>query len=239
MTAAHDTAGGDARPFAEQPNGETLRGELSGDQTAAVDLGGDLREEIRSGVGRAPEPMGTFVGATDAFGVAASFRGESTDLTYVVADPAELDVETVRVLASEVESLEASTIEDVGVSRDGRAFVATAEADTDALLESHVGVLRANRPSRRSTAPNVALAVERTADDRVPVVHEGGEAVERPLVVTYQGRERSHEEPWRETPITAGDTFVSWREASPDAIVRVVWLGEDGSAAATLERATV
>lgn len=44
--------------------------------------------------------MGTVVGATDAFGVAASFRGESTDLTYVVADPAELDVETVRELAS-------------------------------------------------------------------------------------------------------------------------------------------
>lgn len=112
-------------------------------------------------------------------------------------------------------------------------------ADTDALLESHFGVLGANRPSRRSPAPNVALAVERTADDRMRVVIERGEAVERPLVVAYRGRERSREEPWRETPITAGDAFVSRRGASPDATVRVVWRSEDGSAAATLERATV
>lgn len=240
VAAALEAADGDAPAFAERPNGETLQAELSGDVTAAVDLGGDLREEFRADVGDAPGPMGAVVGATDAFGVGATFRGETTDLTYVlVADPGELDVETVRELASAVESLEESTIEDVSVSRDGRAVVATAEADTDALLASHVGVLRANRRSRRATAPNVSLGVERTDEDRVRVVHRAGDAVEEPLVVAYEGRDRPREERWGETPITAGDAFVSRREARPDATVRVVWRSEDGSAAATLARATV
>ncbi|PSQ14711.1 hypothetical protein BRC99_02410 [Halobacteriales archaeon QS_7_69_60] len=178
-----------------------------------------------------------------AFGFDATFEGETTALTYAaVADSEELDLETVRSFLDEVEETEGSSIEDVSVSRDGRAVVASAEADTGTLVESHNRALFGSPERTQPTLPSVSFEIERTADDRVRVTHESGDAVERPLTIRFDavggdGTEGTADEIWRDTPITAGDEYVTRNEASAQSEVRIIWSSED--AAGTLATATV
>jgi hypothetical protein len=76
------------------------------------------------------------------------------------------------------------------------------------------------------------------------VIHETGEAVGRPLAVRFDAvepdsTEGTADEIWNDTPIRAGDEYVTRNEAQAEATVRVIWSSEDGSVADTLARATV
>lgn len=238
-------AEGDAERFGDRENASTLRSELDGDVTAAVDVGADVRESLGESFGAERESLARIVESVQAFGFDATFEGDTTALTYAaVADPEELDLETVRSFLEEVESTEGSSIGDVSVSRDGRAVVASAAADTRRLIESHREALSGPEERTRPTLPQVAFSIERTADDRVRVTHDGGDGVERPLTIRFEavradGTAGVADETWRDTPITAGDEYVTRNEASAGATVRVIWSSEDGSTAGTLARATV
>ena len=125
-----------------------------------------------------------------------------------------------------------------------RSVVASAEADTGTLVESHSEALFGPAERRQPTSPRVSLGIERTADDRVRVIHETGEAVGRPLAVRFDavepdGTEGTADEIWNDTPIRAGDEYVTRNEAQAEATVRVIWSSEDGSMVDTLAQATV
>ena len=111
----------------------------------------------------------------------------------------------------EVEETEGSSIEDVSVSRDGRAVVASAEADTETLVESHSEALFGQAERRQPTPPQVSFGIERTADCRVRVTHEGRDAVERPLLIS--STPSSPTAP-REPPTRSGSTRPSGRATS-------------------------
>ena len=123
-------------------------------------------------------------------------------------------------------------------------MVASAEADTETLVESHSEALFGPVDQTQPTSPRVSFGIERTADDRVDVAHETGDAVERPLLIRFDavepdGTEGTADEIWIDTPITAGDEYVTSNEAQTEATVRVIWSSEDGSVAKMLARATV
>lgn len=230
---------GDATPFTDRKNGETLRDALSGDAAVAVDLGSEWRQELGSGFGSEENALGTIIGTTQAFGLDATFQGETTALSYVVvADPEELDVETVRSFLQEAREAEGNSFDDVSVSRDGRAIVASTSMATEALLDTHESVLFGRRDRVQQTAPSVALSAERTDDDRVRLTHVGGDSVER-LEVRYEGVERMRSEVWTGDPISAGDTHLTDHQVDAEGTVTVVWRSEDGTQASTLFRTTV
>jgi hypothetical protein len=243
--AALAAESGDAERFGDREDAATVRSELDGDVRAAFELGAEFRRDLSENLGGDRESLARIVESVQAFGFDATFEGETTALTYAaVADSEELDLETVRSFLDEVEETEGSSIEDVSVSRDGRAVVASAEADTETLVESHSEALFFPSERRQPTPPLVSFGIERTADDRVRVTHEGGDAVERPLAIRFDavepdGTEGTADEVWIDTPITAGDAYVTRNEAQAEATVRVIWSSEDGSVARTLARATV
>ena len=243
--AALAAESGDAERFGDREDAATLRSELDGDVRAAFELGAELRGDLSENLGGDRESLARIVESVQAFGFDATFEGETTALTYAaVADSEELDLETVRSFLDEVEEMEGSTIEDVSVSRDGRAVVASAEADTGTLVESHSRALFDPVDQPQSTSPIVSFEIERTADDRVRVTHNSGDTIERPLAVRFDavepdGTEGTADEIWNDTPIRAGDEYVTRNEAQAEATVRVIWSSEDGSVADTLARATV
>ena len=243
--AALAAESGDAERFGDREDAATLRSELDGDVRAAFELGAEFRRDLNENLGGDREALARIVESVQAFGFDATFEGETTALTYAaVADSEALDLETVRSFLDEVESTEGSSIEDVSVSRDGRAVVASAEADTGTLVESHSRALFGPTERRQATPPQVSFGIERTADDRVRVTHEGGDAVERPLAVRFDavepdGTEGTADEVWGDTPIQAGDEYVTRNEASAESEVRVIWSSEDGSVVDTLAQATV
>jgi hypothetical protein len=243
--AALAAESGDAERFGDREDAATLRSELDGDVRAAFELGAEFRRDLSENLGGDRESLARIVESVQAFGFDATFEGETTALTYAaVADSEELDLETVRSFLDEVEETEGSSIEDVSVSRDGRAVVASAEADTETLVESHSEALFFPSERRQPTPPLVSFGIERTADDRVRVTHEGGDAVERPLAIRFDavepdGTEGTADEIWSDTPIQAGDEYVTRNEAQAEATVRVIWSSEDGSVADTLAQATV
>jgi hypothetical protein len=243
--AALAAESGDAERFGDREDAATVRSELDGDVRAAFELGAEFRRDLSENLGGDRESLARIVESVQAFGFDATFEGETTALTYAaVADSEELDLETVRSFLDEVEETEGSSIEDVSVSRDGRAVVASAEADTETLVESHSEALFFPSERRQPTPPLVSFGIERTADDRVRVIHEGGDAVERPLTIRFDavepdGTEGTAEEIWSDTPVQAGDEYVTGNEASAGSVVRVIWSSEDGSVADTLAQATV
>jgi hypothetical protein len=243
--AALAAESGDAERFGDREDAATVRSELDGDVRAAFELGAEFRRDLSENLGGDRESLARIVESVQAFGFDATFEGETTALTYAaVADSEELDLETVRSFLDEVEETEGSSIEDVSVSRDGRAVVASAEADTGTLVESHSEALFFSSERRQPTPPQVSFGIERTADDRVRVTHEGGDAVERPLAIRFDavepdGTEGTADEIWNDTPIRAGDEYVTRNEAQAEATVRVIWSSEDGSVADTLAQATV
>ena len=243
--AALAAENGDAERFGDREDAATLRSELGGDVRAALEVGAEFRRDLSESLGEGRESLARIVESVQAFGFDATFEGETTALTYAaVADSEELDRETVRSFLDEVESTEESTIGDVSVSRDGRAVVASAEADTRTLVESHSRALFGSPERTQPTLPQVAFSIERTADDRVRVTHDGGDAVERPLAIKFDavgadGTEGTADEIWGDTPITAGNEYVTRNEASAESEVRVIWSSEDGSVAGTLAQATV
>lgn len=245
-----DALEGDAPTFVERRNGAVLRRELSGDLVAAVDPGPGAREELRSAF--EDGEFAAVVEATAAFGIDATFDGDRTDVTYVlVADESEVDVDTVREVADAIEASDESTIEDVSVSRDGRAIIATAEVATGDLFESHGAALRAIDPERgddqvRRTAPNATFRFE--YDDGVlAVTHAGGDSVPAAELylagdVTYETGDGS----WAATGgaddvVSAGhsvsvggpDSGYDWAGQPGEGKVRVLW-DADGSTPATL-----
>jgi hypothetical protein len=243
--AALAAESGDAERFGDREDAATVRSELDGDVRAAFELGAEFRRDLSENLGGDRESLARIVESVQAFGFDATFEGETTALSYAaVADSEELDLETVRSFLDEVEETEGSSIEDVSVSRDGRAVVASAEADTETLVESHTEALFGPVDQPQSTSPKVSFGIERTDDDRVRVTHEGGDAVERPLAIRFDavepdGTEGTADEIWSDTPIQAGDEYVTRNEAQAEATVRVIWSSEDGSVANTLARATV
>jgi hypothetical protein len=243
--AALAAESGDAERFGDREDAATVRSELDSDVRAAFELGAEFRRGLSENLGGDREPMARIIESVQAFGFDATFEGETTALSYAaVADPEELDLETVRSFLDEVEATEDSSIEDVSVSRDGRAVVVSAEADTGTLVESHAEALFGTTERRQPTPPQPSVGIERTADERVGVTHEGGETVERPLAIRFDavepdGTEGTADEIWSDTPIRAGDEYVSRNEAQAEATVRVIWSSEDGSVATTLAKATV
>jgi hypothetical protein len=243
--AALAAESGDAERFGDREDAATVRSELDGDVRAAFELGAEFRRDLSENLGGDRESLARIVESVQAFGFDATFEGETTALTYAaVADSEELDLETVRSFLDEVEETEGSSIEDVSVSRDGRAVVASAEADTRTLVESHSRALFGSPERTQPTLPQVSFEIERTDDDRVRVTHDGGKTIERPLAVRFDavepdGTEGTADEIWRDTPITAGDEYVTRNEASAESEVRVIWSSEDGSAAGTLATVTV
>ena len=243
--AALAAESGDAERFGDREDAATLRSELDGDVRAAFELGAEFRRDLSENLGGDRESLARIVESVQAFGFDATFEGETTALTYAaVADSEELDLETVRSFLDEVESTEGSSIEDVSVSRDGRAVVASAEADTGTLVESHSEALFGPTDQPQSMSPTVSFGIERTADDRVRVTHEAGKTIERPLAVRFDavesdGTEGTADEIWNDTPIQVGDEYVTRNEASAESEVRVIWSSEDGSVADTLAQATV
>lgn len=236
--AAIAAGAGDAAPFADRKNGETLRAELSGDVTVAVDLGSEWRRELESGFGSRDDALGTIVGAAQAFGLDATFGEETTDLTYVViADPEELDVETVRGFVEQARSSEGTSFGEVSVSRDGRAIVASTSVATGALLNSHESVLSGGSRGVERTAPNVSFEAERTDDGRVRLTHRAGDSLDA-VEVVYDGVGGRRREIWTGDPISAGDTHVTGEAVADGGSVTVVWRSEDGSQASTLFQAS-
>ena len=235
----------DAERFGDREDAATLRLELDGDVRAAFELGAEFRGDLSENLGGDRESLARIVESVQAFGFDATFEGDTTALTYAaVADSEELDLETVRSFLDEVESTEGSSIEDVSVSRDGRAVVASAEADTGTLVESHRKALFGPVDQPQSTPPTVYFEIERRADDRVLVIHDRGDTIERPLAVRFDavepdGTEGTADEIWNNTPIRAGDGYVTRDEAQAEATVRVIWSSEDGSVTDTLAQATV
>lgn len=228
---------GEAAPFTDRENGETLHAELSGDVSVAVDLGSEWRQELGSGFAAGEDSLRTIVESTQAFGLDATFQGETTELSYVVvADPEELDVETVREFLQQAREAEGTGFDDVSVSRDGRAIVATTSVDTALLLDTHENAFFGRSSGPERTAPNVALSAEQTDEGRVQVTHVGGDSVER-LEVVYDGVDGRRQETWTGDPISAGDTYVTDAEVADGGSVRVVWVSEDGNQSATLFRA--
>ena len=239
VAAAQAAGAGDATPFTERENGETLHEELSGDVTVAVDLGAEWRQDLGRGFGRRLDSLETIVGATQAFGLDVTFRGETTDLRYVVvADPEELDVEAVREFLEQARQSEVTSFEEVSVSRDGRAIVATTSMATDAIRQTHENILFGRSQRVERTAPNATFGVERTDDDRARVTHQGGDGVER-LQVVYESPDGRLIETWRGDRISAGDSYVTDRQVAADGTVRVVWESEDGRHVSTLAAATL
>lgn len=237
-----DALAGDAPTFVDREDGATVLGHLSGDATAAVEFGADVREEVRSEF--ADSDFATIVEATAAFGVDVTFHGASTALTYVlVADEEALNVGTVRSVAEAIEDSEESTIEDVSVSRDGRAILASATVETRDLLESHVAALGALDPRYGDrideTAPNVTFAFD-YRDGVLTVMHDGGDSVRAADLylrgdVTYERGDGS----WAETggtadEVTAGDAVTvggsgsgyAWAGQPGEGRVRVIWDAE-------------
>ena len=239
VAAAQAAGAGDAAPFTDRENGETLHEELSGDVTVAVDLGAEWRRELGSGFGSRDDSLGSIVESTQAFGLDVAFQGETTELSYVVvADPEELDVETVRGFLEDVRESEGTSFDEVSVSRDGRAIVATTSVDTETLLDSHENALFGRRDRVQQTAPNVVFGAERTDDDRGRLTHEGGDSLEE-VEVAYEGVEETRVETWTGDPISAGDTYVTERQVAAEGTVTVIWRSEDGDQASTLFRATL
>lgn len=238
VAAAIAAGAGEAAPFTDRENGETLHGVLSGDVSVAVDLGADWRQELGSGFGSGADSLGSIVESTQAFGLDVTFQGETTELSYVVvADPEELDVETVREFLQQVRETEGTGFEDVSVSRDGRAIVASTTIETAQLLATHEDVLfgRSSEPER--TTPAVSFDAERTDDGRVQLTHVSGDSVER-LEVVYDGVDGRREETWNGDPIAAGNRYVTDAEVADGGTVTVVWRSEDGDQASTLFQAT-
>ena len=66
-----------------------------------------------------------------------------------------------------------------------------------------------------------------------------GRSMVRFDAVGADGTEGTADEIWRDTPITAGDEYVTRNEASAESEVRVIWSSEDGSVSDTLAQATV
>lgn len=244
-----DVLADEAPAFGDRENGATLQGALSGDVTGAVDLGADVHEEVRSGF--EDSEFASVIEATTAFGVDATFHGGTTDMTYVlVAAEDELDVETVRDVADAIEDSEESTIQDVSVSRDGRAILASAEVETRELFESHTAALEALGPHRHDrvdeTAPNATFGFS-YADGVLEVMHDGGDSVRAGDLyltgdVTYETGDGS----WAETGgtgdvVTAGTSVAvggsgsgyAWAGQPGEGEVRVLW-DADGSTPTTM-----
>lgn len=249
VDAGLDALAGDAPAFGDRGDGGTVQEHLAGDATVAVDFGGDVREEVRSEF--ADSDFATVVEATASFGVDVTFHGSTTELTYVlVADEEALDVATVRSVADAVVDSEATTIEDVSVSRDGRAILASAEVDTRDLLESHVAALGTLDPQYDDrvgeTAPNAVFAFD-YRDGVLTVTHAGGESVTAADLylrgdVAYETGDGS----WAGTggtgdEVTAGDAVTvggsasgyAWAGQPGAGSVRVIWDAE-GSTTTTL-----
>jgi hypothetical protein len=77
-------------------------------------------------------------------------------------------------------------------------------------------------------APRAQFDFVRRSDGSVTITHEGGDNIERGLIVRYDGRESP--EKWAEEngAITAGDTYTTRGTLAEDGSVRVIWPGDDG-----------
>lgn len=236
VEAALAAEAGDVERFADREGAETVQSELDGDVTAAVEMGAEFRQDVGENLVADGDPLSDIVAATEAFGFDATFDDGTTELNYVLlADEAEIDVETVREFLEDAEGEGDASIENVSVSREGAVIVASATADTASVVESHTTAIFGDPGDDTQNVPQVAFRIERTDDDRIRVVHDGGDAVEQPLTIRYDGAD----EVWGETPITAGDEFVTDGQPGAETTVRVVWESEDGTSSATLAQATV
>ncbi|WP_276260996.1 hypothetical protein [Haloglomus litoreum] len=85
------------------------------------------------------------------------------------------------------------------------------------------------RPPEGDEVPRVAFAFEIDAENRVTVTHEGGDAIDRSLVVVYDALGGSGKELWEpdDGAITAGDSFTTENGLAEDGSVRVLWDGPD------------
>lgn len=82
-------------------------------------------------------------------------------------------------------------------------------------------------------APLVSWDMEQREDGRLEIVHQGGDAIESPLRITYQSDGEAVEETWSEPDgIKAGDSYATERAGDVGTTLRVTWTGPDGSQAA-------
>lgn len=247
-----DALEGDGAAFDDRANGATLLRELSGDVTVAVDFGADLREEFRSEFDEGA--FGALVDATAALGIDATFDGAETDLTYVfVADEGELDVDTVRTVADLVEDSEESSIENVSVSSDGRAIVASADVRTRDLFEAQGAALDAVDPEVQTeqghrTAPHTNFDFD-YHDGVLDVTHDGGDAIpSEELYLVGDVDYRTGDGSWATTGgisgrVAAGYSVAvggtgsgyAWAGSAGEGTVRVIWADADGGSSATLQ----
>jgi hypothetical protein len=74
--------------------------------------------------------------------------------------------------------------------------------------------------------PEVVFDFERRAEGRVTIVHDGGENIDRALVVRYDGGEA---EKWGEEDgtISAGDSYTTRGALAEDGSLQIVWPGDE------------
>lgn len=85
-------------------------------------------------------------------------------------------------------------------------------------------------PEEDQQGPRVQFDFVRRSDGSVTITHDGGDTIERSLVVRYDAAGGDGTEKWGEEngTITAGDRYTTRGTLAEDGSMQVIWPGDDG-----------
>jgi hypothetical protein len=174
-----------------------------------------------AGSGGAPE--------TTAGEVVVRLYYESED---VVSDRAETLRSALKTAKSRSEDV---TPPETEVTTDGRAVVLTITGDPQQLSEEFGAGEASGGSSARGTAvepPQVTFGFEYDAQNRLTVIHEGGDVVPTDLQVRFESGGESRLETWPagDDGIAAGDSYTTDASVDSGSQVLLVWQGEGEAA---------
>lgn len=233
--ATVDAASSDGRWFADDDHLTATVDELAGHPnvvggSVSADALADPREDspiqqlAAGGLGTTPETDGATVDVLAQFRENASqeaFRQLLTQFTGGLAGTDPL-----------VEALE--------YERDGSTVRASASVDGETLSESPLEPIVRFPPflyfgsissggGERPRTPQVMWEFDQQSDGRVEITHAGGDAIEKPLTISYVVDGERVEERWApDENVVAGDSYVTEQPGDPGTRLRVEWPNQNG-----------